>query len=118
MKRFATALILMSFCFICFGQSKETDEPEHKIQQLKAEIKHHQFVMEQELYMQTITMQINMEMEIDMMRNRMITERLLFNIYGPNMRELVEYPYLCLLPFVTSEFPVLNIVDIYDWRIR
>ncbi len=117
MKRFVIALILMSLPFICFGQSKETDELEQKIQELQAEIRHQKFVIENEMEWQKTMMEIEIDAMLRRYQTRMITERSLYDIYRPMyVWEFTDCLYLHFFPPLIDELPLPYIYDLYiDW---
>lgn len=106
MKRFVISLILMSLPFICFGQSKEADELEHKIQDLQAEIRHQKFLLENEMDWQKTMMEIEIDSMLRRYKTRMITERQPYNVYGPYMWEFTDHLYLRFFPPLFDELPL------------
>ena len=108
MKKSIIVLILMVLPFICFGQSKETDELVQKMQQLQSEIQHQQFIIENEMIWQKTILELNIDMMIRKYQTRMITERLLYDIYRPTyiMREFTDCLYLPFFPPLIDELPL------------
>jgi hypothetical protein len=65
------------------------------IQKLKTELEHERFRIEQELYMQSISLQLQIRTMIKEFNNRIFIERLFPEIYCPGyFRELAEFPFL------------------------
>lgn len=97
--------LVMIVPIFMFGQEAED------IDQIKADLKHQQFLMQEELLWQSTMIQIKMQMMIDEINNRIYIQRLFPELYCPYIWEPVEYPFL-YLPSITDGFPLLNTMDI------
>ena len=131
MRKIIILLALMVMPILVFGQESEAEralqvrkmnatmdemkaDSNRLIQQLKADLKHQQFLMEQELQFQATIAQIQIQMKIDEINDRIFIERLFPDIYHPTyFWEPGEHPYLSLPTFpLAGGFPLpYNFLD-------
>jgi hypothetical protein len=129
MKKLIIVLFLILPIFM-FGQVDDID------------LAHQRFLIEQTIQEQVNMMQIQLQLQIDEIHNRIFIDRLMYDVCGPgkgvdfyinealplpgpfpcNLREPVERLYnIYLLPNPPADgFPyvMLNNLDIYTWRLR
>jgi hypothetical protein len=105
-----------------FGQ--EGDSLERQAEEIKADIKHQLFLIEQDIQWQSLVMRSQIQLQIDEIHNRIFIDYLLSDIYDMPCRydiyrEPVARPYLYLLNPLANGFPIIiNDMDIYEWRRR
>jgi hypothetical protein len=102
------AIVLLCLTLSAFVFCQDADELEHKIQSLQSEIQHQQFIIENEMIWQKTILELNIDMMIRKYQTRMITERLLYDIYRPTyiMREFTDCLYLPFFPPLIDELPL------------